>query len=295
MRFSVGIWKYDRDPHTKCFEDFARALAEALRRLGHDVVPPWDAEPGRLIIFGGNNITDEDRVMPEDAIIFNTEQLAAIKNPLDFFGGAKYFKNKVIWDYSLANIGELYKIGFQKLVHCPVGYIDTMTTIVSKEVEDIDILFYGAISTRRRQILDSFRDAGLEVTHLYNKYGKERDDLVARAKIILNLHYFKSPIFEIFRVSHALSNLKCVVSENGGQDLQLEEFASRATEYVPSHRLVEACKRLLANEELRKTNAHRGFVEFQKLNLVSIVKNAIDATVQCDTRSVAPQAVAQEF
>jgi hypothetical protein len=65
------------------------------------------------------------------------------------------------------------------------------------------------------------RGRGLRVESAFGCYGEERDALIARARIVLNVHYYESKVFEVVRVSYLLANRKCVLSESGS-DIDLE-------------------------------------------------------------------------
>ena len=46
----------------------------------------------------------------------------------------------------------------------------------------------------------------------YGVYGAERDRLIARSRLVLNVHYFPTHIFEMIRVSYLLANRTAVVA-----------------------------------------------------------------------------------
>ena len=274
MRFSIAILGREQNPHVACFEEVARGLAEALRRLGHEVVD--FSKPGRLIIFGAGNDVPVGDAVPNNSIIYNAEQMTAggVSNQMVSFD---HWKSKmVIWDYSEFNVQKLREAGAARVVHCPIGYIDTMKTIQQVDVEDIPVLHYGSISQRRREILEDLNNAGIEVKTLFKVYGKERDDIIARSKIVLNLHFYESSVFEIFRCSHLLANGKCVVSEDGGKDVLLETFAQKATVYTPRKLMADTVRNLLASSWARKSAAVRGHEEFKKLDFVEHVRRALE-------------------
>jgi hypothetical protein len=271
--FTVAIARLLTKPHNACFLDFARALTDALRTLGHEVAPP-DAPKGRLILLGANEAGLDDDI-PEDAILYNAEQVAVAADPERLISRI----DRIIWDYSEANIAKWHELGVKRVVYCPVGYIPSMTTIVSTN-EDIDVLFYGWMNDHRREILDALEKAGLRVVTLSAQYGRTRDRWIARSKIVLNLHYRnREGIFEIFRCAHLFANEKCVVSEAGGCDPVLGRLASRATAYTLRGQIVEACRSLVADEVARKNQALMGHHEFKKINLVERVRSALLASV----------------
>jgi len=278
-RFTIGIVNYGRDPHVRCFEDFARALSSALKALGHEVIPPTDPKPGRLIIFGGNNLIDEHGQMPKDSIIYNTEQLAAVADPSYFLRNFRQYRDFMIWDYSKSNISALHKLGLKNTIFCPVGYISSMTQIKPAADQDIDVLHYGSVGkSPRKEILDALDKTDLKVVRLFNVYGEERDAVIARSKIVLNLHYYPGGIFEIFRVSHLLANRKCVVSEDGGSDLLLESLAKCTTAYVSRDKIIDTCRELIADTSKRKGLEEKGFSEFSQIDFVKIVKEALEVS-----------------
>lgn len=284
MRFTVGIVGHDTVAHARCFEDFAAAVADALRTLGHEIVQPRDVnvdgkKPGRLVMFGSNNLNDTARKLPADSIVYNSEQISAVTNSAFLIQNFKQYQRHVVWDYSEANIKRLHEMGIKRAVHCPVAYIPSMTKIKPAVVEDIDVLFYGSVNAHRRKILDALDSSGLRVVRLFNVYGEERDAVIARSKIVVNLHYYENAVFEIFRVSHLLANRKCVVTEAGGQDTALEDFARSATSYVPADRVVEACRELVKDDAARRALADKGFEAFKARDLVSGVEKAIAQSV----------------
>lgn len=268
-KFQVGVV---RGPGAGAFEDFARGLRVALCRLG------CEGKGGRPILLGvvGNGPLDG---LSENAIIYNTEQIA--------FRGKPFAKRNVgqcgkraIWDYSVVNTLAFRDLGL-RAVHCPLGYVSEME-VVKKCFEDIDVLFYGAMCPKRLAVLGALEEAGLRVVGVSGVYGKERDALISRAKVVLNIHYYDSPIFEIFRVSHLLANGKCVVSEGGGLDPELEEFAEKTTRLVPYGGIVEACRELVGDVRVRRELEERGQDVFRRLDLVENVKRAIEETEALD-------------
>ena len=279
-RFTVVITGRGKFQHVECFYETARSIGAALRRLGHEVTPEND--PGRYIAFGANNLHQVPGApLPPDTIIFNSEQLAAVTDPGFFMQGyLASSKTLTVWDYSSANVRAMReKLDIQRSVHCPLGYVPEMTTIEQRVDKDIDVLHYGSVGdSRRREMLDKLEEAGIRVVRLFGIYGKERDAVVARSKIVINLHYYERGVFEIFRVSHLLANRACVVTESGGCDPQLEEMAQRTCEYVDRDRIVDTCKMLVADDRMRDSIAERGFETFKTFDLTESVRRALEGS-----------------
>lgn len=290
MKFTIGIFGRDGSlPHSRCFEDFAFALRDALLALGHTlyngVIGDPNADYGRMIWFGANNPAVDRRGeqewryrLPKDAIIFNTEQISAVDDPERYIQNYRNFKTHTIWDYSCSNIATLKRLGIERAVHCPLGYIESMTSIANKPVEeqDVDVLFYGSTNPHRLKILDGLDAAGLKTKRLFGVYGKERDEWIARSKIVLNMHHYERGVFEIFRVSHLVANHKCVVNEDGGVDEALNEQARKLTWSIDYNSLVEACVRLAGDPEMCTMIAEGAHRYFRAFRLVDYVKAALE-------------------
>jgi hypothetical protein len=87
------------------------------------------------------------------------------------------------------------------------------------------------------------------VEQVFGLYGADRDALVARSKIVLNLHFYDSKIFEVVRVSYLLTNGACVVSESG-LDPTENEFAG-ALAFAPYEALADTCTPLVNDASAR--------------------------------------------
>lgn len=302
-------------PNAACFSDYVQAVVAALRDLGHEVVPPTLDDPSvtgkaklggntdrsaRPIVFGAQNMLtvdwpgDPGSFCPPDAILYNSEQTGARgADPKRIFDAVKTWHKRVLWDYSETNAAVLRAMGCERVIHCPVAYHPVMTRIepLLPEKEDIDVLFYGSIEPPNRiaglakagikimdrgRLLMDCKRAGLKVENVFGVYGRDLDKFVARAKVVVNLHYYEGAVFEIFRCSQLLANKKCVVTEDGGADGDLEAFARRSMLYVSRKDFVETCKAMVGDANARRAQGERGFEEFKKTSLVDNVRRALE-------------------
>ena len=168
------------------------------------------------IVLGAHLLNDnliED--IPENTIIFNTEQIESITEnwKKKILNLAR--KNIIFWDYSQYNLDYLSKAINIKGKLFQIGYQKELNRINHNVDKNIDVLFYGSINTRREHIINKLKDRKINVKTLFGVYGKERDDLIAKSKLILNMHMYDSKIFEIVRVFYLLSNSIPVISEVG--------------------------------------------------------------------------------
>jgi hypothetical protein len=278
------LWVVQQNPQDvapRCFFEFAEGVAYSLRQLGHEVAFVQGASPysyalpdSRAIVFNGHCLPAIP--LAPDTIIYNAEQVQ-----VDAWKAANYaglLRRHAVWDYSTENIGRLAQLGVTRVTHCPVGYYPGLTDIKPAPQEDLDVLFIGWMNERRTKIVNDLARRGVKVRALTGVYGEERNAWLARAKIVLNIHFYEKPVFEIFRVSHLLANKKCVVSEDSGCDAGLEAFAAQATTLVPYDKIPAAVATLLLDKDKRREQAARGFEAFSKLDQVAIVKAALEAS-----------------
>ena len=59
-----------------------------------------------------------------------------------------------------------------------------------------------------------------------------RDDLIARAKVVLNINKHQAKIFEIVRVSYLMANAKAVVLQGASVSLLGQPFLENVDEIV---------------------------------------------------------------
>jgi hypothetical protein len=96
---------------------------------------------------------------------------------------------------------------------------------------DLDVVFVGSMNQRRNRIVDRLYSRGLRVACTTGPiFGAALASLEARARVVLNVHYYTPGVFEAFRVVPAVARGSVVVSEaslNG----EGAEFCARTAPY----------------------------------------------------------------
>jgi hypothetical protein len=136
-----------------------------------------------------------------------------------------------------------------------LGHAPELERIPRAGEQDIDVLFYGKITPLRAEILSALRRTGLRVVALgarLSDYGKDRDALIARSRVVLNLHQYDIHVFEQVRVNYLLINGKAVVSEVL-DDTEIPDLYRRLVEPVCGiDAIIDRCQQLAGNETLRR-------------------------------------------
>jgi hypothetical protein len=181
-------------------------------------------------------------------------------------------KRYTIWDYSPANMAYWHEHGIEA-DYVPVGYVPQLTRIVPAIHPDIDVLWYGALNGRRARVLQELQQMPGLKTVILLTYGKERDEHIARSKVVLNMHYYDSPqLFEIVRVSYLLANHKCVVSEKS-EDFPL--YLIDGLRNAKYDGLADACRDLVEDIERRLQYQEQGFQKFSRMRETDILRTTI--------------------
>ncbi len=264
-------------PHSRCFEEVALSLRAAFSALGFDapVVTGTTPAPGRAVVLGAHLLSAFSIAAPPNAILYNLEQVQGSSAWLND-GYIDLLRRHPVWDYSERNIAAFRDIyGVHGVALCGIGYMPELSRIPRGE-EDIDVLFAGSLNTRRQEAIREIASLGLKVKAVFNCYGKERDAMIARAKVILNLHFFEAQVFEIVRVSYLLANRKCVVSETG-KDEALENPLRKGIAFAHYRDIASTCAQLIRENRRRDELARTGFECFRECSQVPMLERALTA------------------
>ena len=271
-------------------DDVVETLRHAFAALGAEVDVAFDqpiGPRGTNVVFCGEKADSAEAVaaIPANSVIFNTEQFASVifeRRP----HYASLLRRFPIWDYSIPNATYNLSMALNWMIHLlPVGYMPQLSRIDPAPVQDIDVLFYGTMNERRLRILQELQQAGLRVEAGRGLYGAERDAAIARAKIVLNVHFYESKVHEVVRTSYLLANHKAVVSECG-DDTEIESDIRKAIIGVPYERLVETCVALCRDDVARRRAEENGFEIFSRRDQIPMLRHAIETTRWALPRSI---------
>ncbi|MGO9659922.1 MAG: hypothetical protein ACLQVK_19725 [Acidimicrobiales bacterium] len=258
--FQVTVIKPDGYMHSAALAEVAETVVFGFRSLGVGATLAVNElqVPGPPAVLLGAHLltTQEVALVPSSAVIYNLEQVQLSSSwcASDYLG---LLRRCQVWDYGKRNIASLRQLGLAGgAVHVPIGYVPQLTRIPRHPRQDIDVLFYGSINERRARVLAQLRDRGINTQAVFGVYGAARDSLIARAKVVLNLHYYETSIFEIVRVSYLLANRKAVVAECH-DGTEIDEDMVDAVRPVRYEQLVDACAELVNNEHERSALEER--------------------------------------
>jgi len=215
--------------HALALREAADYLRASLVACGYRTAQTVNqlARNAHNIVFCAHMLPDREAArLPRDTIIFNSEQLhdrdgwvlrSGVYRPM--------LEELTVWDYSPLNLGE---IPHDRKGVVPFRYRpELLRSDIPREPGE-SLLFYGALTPRRAQLIEALRARGIPVEVLFGVYGDERDARIRRARAVLNLHKSDhTPWFEPIRCFYPLINEVPVITEEAA-DPVADEYRQHA-------------------------------------------------------------------
>ncbi len=265
--------------HAACFAELALLLRYSLTSMGYDCdIALNELSLERVnIILGGHLLGPETRFDGHRVILYQLEQLSEFEGWFSPERSELLSRADAVWDYSPENIAFLQKKGIPA-TYVPLGFHEALKAIPEHIQKDIDVLFVGSLNERRKRILTTLRERGYTVKEIFGVYGKIRDQFIARSRLIINIHFYETSIFEAVRISYLLNNRAFVITEQSSS----YPWAGVPLPCVTYDELVDACSAWLSNEDRREKVRIEMARAFERLYpMTNILAKAIEQTEAC--------------
>lgn len=258
-RFAVTVVSPPGYIHSAAFAEIAETIHYGLLSLGYESIITTDGDlAGRQhIVFGSNLLPSYPLPLADSAILYNLEQVDAASSWLrpELL---EIFRRHVMWDYSDRNAAAFDALGVKVARIVPIGYVKELTRLQQASDPDLDVLFFGSMNPRRQKIIDEMRAAGLRVEVVFGIYGAQRDALITRAKLLLNVHFYEAKVLEIVRLSYLLAN-RCAVLSERGSDPADDLMIADGVAFADYRHLAQRARELIDDPAERKRLSQRGF------------------------------------
>ena len=177
-----------------------------------------------------------------------------------------------VWEYSARNLSILEAQGIGNVKLLPLGYHPKLEMIppAGEEEKVVDVLHYGSLNPRRQKVLSELQQAGLRVESLMGVYGRERDEAIARAKLVISIHFYQAKILPQVRIAYLLNNAVPVVCEASEEETFAEMIAT-----VPYVSLTETCVALVKDRESRQALGRRGYELFRQRPMTEYLRRLL--------------------
>ena len=259
--FNICILQPSGYEHSLAFIEAAQNVYYTLGRGGHEVSFRKNriASDAINVVFGAHLIEPckMDVALRANSIVFNTEQLQSDSS----FVGDRYrelLRSHYVWDYSAANA-----------THSDVGtslfnftYVPELDRIPKTPSPQFDVVFYGSVNDRRREILSALEARGLRVKLVTGLYGADRDRFIGDARCVLNTHYYESRVLQQIRCFYPLSSGIPVISEDFA-DVDAPGFYREAILTPGDEDFADYVARLLGDEARFRAESERTAAAFR--------------------------------
>lgn len=284
-RYRVCIIQPPGNPHAACFREVAMLIGSAVKsnNIDCDFTINQPARDRVNIILGYHLMTFEPGLKNYRYIPYQLEQLHSDEFPFNKNMEQVLTHATDVWDYSPKNIQFLKQRGI-RAKHIVPGYQRNLELIPYSRTQNIDVLFYGSILDRRRNILEPLSQY-CKVKILRGVYGEKRDKWVSRSKLVINIHHYSTQIFEAVRISYLLNNRIFVVTEESQDD----SYPLVDIPRVPYGQLVDTCVDFLNRpddiDELRRRCAEQFRTHYPMDKMISnLIKPAKEEDTPDDSR-----------
>jgi hypothetical protein len=259
--FRVSIITPQGYQHARCFLEVALLIKSALNSLGFDCdMAVNEVNPQRInILLGYHFLTLTPALQQMRYIPYQLEQLGDEQGTFSEKKHQLLSHACAVWDYSEDNIAFLAARGIGAR-YLPLGYHPALERITPVAKPDIDVLFYGSLGGRRAPLVEALQaDAGLAAEMVFGSYAQERDELIGRARIVLNVHFYPTRIYESVRLSYLFNNRCFVLSEHSC----LNPYPEVELVEVEYEQLQEQCHYFKAHPQLCAERAALTYEQFK--------------------------------
>ena len=257
MKINTVVIEPRGSQYTHFLYDPIRLIQLGLDSLGHDcTLSKNHFDTSRLnLVIGGHQITDPAAVnsIVGSGVPYVMLQSEVIRGGQVNSSGEEHWRRcylpllrgaRRVWDWSPETVGELEKLGIRG-DYCELGYHPGMQEIHHKQVKNIDVLWYGSVTPYRQAILEQVAARGVPMHLMFDDVSFYRNDLIARAKIILTLQQYAGNHVPYGRILYAVTN-RCLVA---GESPDVPHWSEALYEGAPADRVADLLVDLLARTD----------------------------------------------
>ena len=277
MKYSIIICEPHGFKHSGAFQEVAQLIYFGFKKLNYDciITTHFNIPDRRQIVLGANLLQLTNIILKEDSIILNLERAGHDEQFSENY--CTLLRKYEVWDFSWLNIDRVNRRYNLKINKCiQLGYTEELNRINLKDFKgrDIDILFCGSLSSRRKAILDEMFYLNLKTVHLFGVYGKARDDYISRSKLLLNLHYHEFKSLEQVRIFYYLSNQCAVLSEKSDDNNENKDFENMI--FLSDYKdIPKKAFDLIKNNSEIELKSLQGFKNFKKKKIEDNLRNIL--------------------
>ncbi len=189
--------------------------------------------------------------MPKKYILYSIEPNQNINKELQ----TKMARAVCVLQTYTPSYTQLYQYNINT-IYFPITFHPSLTNMYQLNMncdKNIDVLFYGSLNDRRRNIIKTIKQAGINIycPNLISNnrtFGKDKDALIYRSKIILITNYYDTDC-DHARSIYLMSNKKMIISDDYGGANELKSTYKNIFPVVPTNKLTETIEYYLRHPD----------------------------------------------
>jgi len=259
--------------------DVADILTGGFQELGHRCrAQMFTLDPSSLNIVLPASLFPAAALphVPPGTIFYNLESLAHVGPAYQAALLAILRAGKPVWDFGLQNRGWYADAGYADIpTYLPFGYAAAIDRLPRRPWAErpIDVMFFGSLSQRRLDILARLMASTLSVGIFANLYDAGRDDMISRAKIVVDIPSVAPFVAENPRLAFCASNGKLCVSER--PSYPLPGLWEDAVTFVAYEELVATCEALVGDAEAALAREEQAYEAMRGMTMAKILNSAL--------------------
>ena len=215
---NVCITRMEGYPHTEAFREIAERIEEECRRnsIPCSITSKVDEDAEISFILGAHLMPEQYKILDKkNTIIVNLERLAPLESNKINNQYLELIKEFKFIDFTSENSEFCRKNKIHEPLYIYRPWHEAIWSRVQAEAgKEWDACFIGSITPRRQNLINCLERGGIKVKTAFNCYSAERDLILSKSKIALNIHaYAESNSAEIWRLGYYISNNISIVSE----------------------------------------------------------------------------------
>ncbi len=244
--------------HSEAFRDAAERVEAEAQRMGcRCQIRDNKIEIGKKnIIFGAHLNTEVIKsCKTEDILLVNLERLDEVEKQYGE-GYLKLLDHFEYVDFCSGNNDSADRVGIRKPIYLYRPWHEKCWERVIQPWEKTwDVGFIGSITPRRKRLLEKLSEQGLKVKSVFGAYSAERDSIIGRCKVMLNIHaYDNQEDIEIWRLNYYSTNGLRIISEDSLFEVGEDEISNSIEQYKYAD-LQEAIISTVADESNQESKA----------------------------------------
>lgn len=262
--------------------EISEILAGGLNDLGYECrIQMFTLDPNCINIVLPAVLFPTDALdrVPPSTIFYNVEGLQHLTGANQAAMIEILRRGLPVWDFGRENFAWYQAAGFADVPrYLPLGYSSSIDRLVPLPWEErtIDVMFFGRLSQRRLDVLARLMASKLSIGIFANLYGEGRNDLISRAKVVVDIPTVTPFVAENPRVTFCASNRKLCVAELPAYPL--EGRWSEAVVFVSIDEIVSTCETLIGDRDAALAREQLCYEAMQSMTMASVLAAALAGT-----------------